>query len=287
MSGPAISRAPSLRLSPYVLLKDGNEAPPILIAHGLSGTVQVHKLAKHIYTDHPVYGIQAKGIDGQEEPFDRIEDMASHYIDELDKIPCEDSYILVGYSFGGLVALELAQRLQEKGREIPLLVFIDTYPHQRFMRFSTRSKWFLQRMRGHLSHMRDQSLIDAASYFLKGIKRRLYLSESVLETAAPQEVLSEETSRQLAILQRVKQCMNASLEQYNPRFYPGKIKFITTETKTFFPSDPATVWKHLVAEFEVEVVPGDHLNVVTTEFKSLAELLTRYIAEATRESVCK
>jgi thioesterase domain-containing protein len=267
------------------LLKDGSEAPPILIAHGLSGTVQVHKLAKHIQTDHPVYGIQAKGVDGKEEPFDRIEDMASYYIDELDKILPEDSYILVGYSFGGLVALEVAQRLQEKGRKVPLLVFIDTYPHQRFTRFSTRSKWFLLRMCGHLSHMRDQSFMDAWSYFLKGVKRRLYLSEAVLETAAPQEVLSADAAREQEILQHVKQRTFASYEKYNPRFYPGKIKFITTATKTFFPSNPATVWKHLAAEFEVEVVPGDHLNVVTTEFKSLAEALTRYAGEVAREPI--
>jgi thioesterase domain-containing protein len=261
------------------LLKDGNEAPPILIAHGLSGTVQVHKLAKHIQTDQPVYGIQAKGVDGKEEPFDRIEDMASYYIDELDEILPEDSYILVGYSFGGLVALEVAQRLQQKGKKIPLLVFIDTYPHQRFTRFSTRSKWFLLRMGGHLSHMRQQPLRAAWSYFFKGVKRRLYLSEAVLETAAPQKIPPADAARQ-EILQRLKQRTFASYEKYNPRFYPGKIKFITTETKTFFPSDPATVWKHLAAEFEVEVVPGDHLNIVTTEFQSLAEALTRYIEEA-------
>jgi acetoacetyl-CoA synthetase len=269
------------------LLKDGNEGPPILIAHGLSGTVQVHKLAKHIRTNNPVYGIQAKGVDGKEEPFDQIEDMASYYIDELDEILPENSYILVGYSFGGLIALEVAQRLQEKGRKIPLLVFIDTYPHQRFTRFSTRSKWFLLRMGGHLSHMRHQSLLDAWSYFFKGVKRRLYLSESVLETAAPQAVPPAADARQQEILQHVKQRTFASYEKYNPRFYPGKIKFITTETKTFFPSDPATVWKHLAAQFEVEVVPGDHLNIVTTEFESLAEVLTRYVAEVTRETVCQ
>jgi thioesterase domain-containing protein len=287
MGGFAISRAPSLRGFAYVLLKDGNEAPPILIAHGLSGTVQVHKIAKHIQTDQPVYAIQAKGIDGKEEPFERIEDMASYYLDELDQILPEDSYILVGYSFGGLVALELAQRLQEKGRKIPLLVFIDTYPHPHFMRFSTRSKWFLQRMHGHLDHMRHQSLMAACSYFLKGIGRRLTSSETILETPAPQGLPPEEAARQQAILHHVKQCMNVSLEQYKPRFYPGKIKFITTATKTFFPSDPATVWKHLAAEFEVEEIPGDHLNIVTTEFKSLAEALTRYIEAATHEPVCR
>jgi thioesterase domain-containing protein len=56
-------------------MKAGAEHPPVFIAHGLPGSVQF-ELAKHIPTGHPIYGIQAKGVDGMEEPFDRIEDMA-------------------------------------------------------------------------------------------------------------------------------------------------------------------------------------------------------------------
>ena len=71
--------------SPFVRLKAGNDNPPILIAHGLGGHPNFFQLAKHIHTDHAIYGIQAKGIDGVEEPQDRIEDMARYYLDELNK----------------------------------------------------------------------------------------------------------------------------------------------------------------------------------------------------------
>ena len=37
-------------------------------------------------------------------------------------------YILIGYSFGGLIALEMAQRLTEEGKQVALLTFVDTYP---------------------------------------------------------------------------------------------------------------------------------------------------------------
>jgi hypothetical protein len=52
---------------------------------------------------------------------------------------------------------------------------------------------------------------------------------------------------------------------------------VTAEKQSFFPGDPATVWGHLAAELEVERIPGDHLNIVTTEFEGLASVLTRYI----------
>jgi pimeloyl-ACP methyl ester carboxylesterase len=50
-----------------------------------------------------------------EEPFDCVEDMAQYYVEGLNELqPC-GPYILIGYSFGGLVALEMAQRLSDSG----------------------------------------------------------------------------------------------------------------------------------------------------------------------------
>jgi hypothetical protein len=57
---------------------------------------------------------------------------------------------------------------------------------------------------------------------------------------------------------------------------------VTAEIKSFFPGDPATVWANLTAELEVEVIPGNHLNIVTTQFKPLASVLTRYVQQVTR-----
>ena len=55
--------------------------------------------------------------------------------------------------------------------------------------------------------------------------------------------------------------------------------------QSFFPGDPATVWGHLAAELEVERIPGDHLNIVTTEFEGLASALTRYIRQVSPQHI--
>src|SRR5437667_8341863 len=119
--------------SPFVQIKTGRDRTPIFIAHGLSGVVQFSELSKYIETDHPIYGIQAKGIDGSEEPFDRVEDMAAYYLETLAEICPAGPYILIGYSFGGLVALEMAQRLTAAGKSIALLVLLDAYTDPRFL----------------------------------------------------------------------------------------------------------------------------------------------------------
>src|SRR5437660_12820109 len=68
-----------------------------------------------------------------------------------------------------------------------------------------------------------------------------------------------------AALRRVKQKAYLAYANYQPRFYRGKIHFVTAEIKSFFPGDPATIWADLAAELEIEIIPGNHLNIVTTQ----------------------
>src|SRR5438552_6897298 len=137
--------------------------PPIFIAHGLCGTVQFTELAKHIRTGHPIYGIQGKGLDEIEEPLERVEDMARFYLEALEELYPQGPYILIGYSFGGLVALEMAHRLPETGKNVALLVLIDAYLHPRYMAYSQRLRLFATRVRGNANKMRQLPLPSASA----------------------------------------------------------------------------------------------------------------------------
>lgn len=266
-------RGISPELSPFLLIKNGSGKPPIFIAHGLCGTVQVAELAKHIHTSNPVYGIQGKGIDGLEQPLDRVEDMARFYLEAIENLDAEGPYILVGYSFGGLVALEMAQCLSNKRKHVSLLVLIDAYPHPRYLPWLQRQRLLVTRAKGHLNRMRELPLRSAWAYFGRGIERRLHITRTLEESQGSPLNLPFAA----AALQRVKQNAFVAYANYQPRFYRGKINFVTAEKKSFFPEDPASVWSDLASELEVEVIPGHHLNIVTTEFEPLASALTRYI----------
>jgi len=227
-----------------------------LIVHGFSGTVQCHELAREIRGGHPIYGVQAKGIDGLEKPFQGVEDLASFYLDELEKSRLEGPYILIGYSFGGLVAFEMARRLLENEQRVAMLVLLHAFPHPRFLSVDLRARLIGKRMGRHLKEMRRMPM-QAGSYLVSRFKRR-WRSVSIVHEANYR-----------------------AYTNYRPRFYPGKVKFVATSVKAFFPDDPVAVWGDLVHELEVEVVPGDHLSIVTTDFRPLASVLTRYVEEVT------
>src|SRR5438094_6811693 len=101
-----------LRFPPLVLLKPGTEKPPIFITHGLGGSViDFYQVMKHIQLPHPIYGMQAKGIDGMEEPFERIEDMAQFYLDAVKELQPHGPYLVIVFSLGVLATFDFAKLL--------------------------------------------------------------------------------------------------------------------------------------------------------------------------------
>jgi thioesterase domain-containing protein len=57
-----------------------------------------------------------------------VNQLAAAYIDELRKIGESQPFCLLGYSFGGLVAVEMARQLQCDGIDPPIVALIDTAP---------------------------------------------------------------------------------------------------------------------------------------------------------------
>jgi acetoacetyl-CoA synthetase len=262
-----------LRFPPLVLLKPGTEKPPIFITHGLGGSViDFYQVMKHIQLPHPIYGMQAKGIDGVEEPFERIEDMAQFYLDAVKELQPHGPYLLVGFSLGGLVTLEMAQRLRESGEKVALLAMLDSYPHMRYLSIGQRFRLRTRLLARRLSAVMKLGIRGALSYVLHPSQRPLLISTD--RYRPPNGVLLSPA------MQRVRDSAYLALTRYRPRFYRGKIRFVRAEISTEFPDDPVAVWRKLAEEFEVETVPGDHLGIMTTHFDTLASVISRFVKEA-------
>jgi acetoacetyl-CoA synthetase len=273
----ALLEQPALpRFSPFFQVKTGSEKPPILIAPGLGGRAIATQLAKHIHTGNPVYGIQARGVDGLEQPFECIEDMAEFYLGALDQLQPRGPFMLVGYSFGGLLALEMAQRLTRQGNEVALLAMMGTYPHPRYFPLDQRLRLMAKRTKHRISYATRTPVQDSFSHFMRAVQRRWQVARSRNRTSLP------ETSRLSfsETLLRVEASDSIALAHYCPQFYQGKIRFVSPAADHYYPSDPAAVWKCLAAELEVETVPGDHVGIVDVHSESLAAVLTRYVREA-------
>ena len=111
-----------------VPIQTAGQRPKLFLVHGAGGNVLgFRELAHYFGSDQPVYGLQARGVDGKQSPHGSIDEMASAYLAELREVQPHGPYFLGGYSGGGLVAYEMAQRLVALGEAVPFVGMIDTW----------------------------------------------------------------------------------------------------------------------------------------------------------------
>jgi acetoacetyl-CoA synthetase len=266
------------QFSPLVLVKDGDdELPPLFIAHGLGGNImEIFPLAKRVQSRQPIYAIQAKGVDGADVPHERVEDMAQFYLEAVREVQPHGPYFLAGYSFGGLVALEMAQRLSNEGETIGFLGMLDTYPHPRFWPLACRVSVLARLAKRHAVALMDMAFGDVVP-FLKERFARLstYFGAG---SATPRNAGTSRSSQ--PSLQLVFDYADVAWTHYRPRFYRGNVTFLRAEVCLRFPDDPFAMWSRLVQKLDVHSVPGDHLGMVREQVDDLASRVSACLREA-------
>lgn len=127
-ANPVKKPAGRSRWTPLIQMHKGEASrKPVFIIHGMGGTVVVFKpLADNLRGGFPIYAFEAQGIDGTLPPLESIEEMAALYIRHMQTVDPSGPYRLIGYSGGGVIALEMARQLTHRGREVELLVMLDT-----------------------------------------------------------------------------------------------------------------------------------------------------------------
>lgn len=111
-----------------VPLKPEGNKPALYIVHGANHNVLMfNALAQKLDKDQPVYGLQSRGLNGVTEPHDSIDQMAADYISEIVASNPEGPYALGGFSYGGIVAYEMARQLLAQGKQVTILAQFDTY----------------------------------------------------------------------------------------------------------------------------------------------------------------
>ena len=100
---------------------EGNK-PPLFLIHGDAAN---YILSDYLGPDQPVYGFFHPGSNGEAICFKSVKKMAKAYLDQVFTINPVGPYYLGGFSFGGILAFEMAIQLQKSGHEVPFLALID------------------------------------------------------------------------------------------------------------------------------------------------------------------
>src|SRR5690606_26563690 len=123
------SDAMDLALAPLLPLRpdSGSGRAPLFCVHPAIGLSWCYAgLLAELPADQPVYGLQAPQAAG-EPGFSSIAEVAENYLTHIRSVQPHGPYQLVGWSLGGLIAHEIAVRLQADGEEVESLTMLDSY----------------------------------------------------------------------------------------------------------------------------------------------------------------
>jgi len=122
-----------IKWNSLVPIKASGSKPPIYLIHGLGLNVLIFEpLRTYMDSEQPIYALQGSGLNGDMEDFPKsIEELARNYISEILDGNTNGPIALAGFSFGGLLAFEMAKQLLAMGKKISMLAIIDTNLYQK------------------------------------------------------------------------------------------------------------------------------------------------------------
>ncbi|MEE1798414.1 amino acid adenylation domain-containing protein [Streptomyces sp. JV176] len=235
------------------VLREGSGRAPVVCLPPVGGDVLGYaEFATALGAGFPVLGAVAPGLDpvSGPRPLESVPEMADHYLTLLRQEGVDGPAALVGWSMGGVVAVEMAHRLRAAGGVAPPVVLIDsTVPGPEFDVADPLAEFgaHLAAGAGLTEHVHDGKWPDAAA-LLRWARRR--------------GVLGEETELdRLQARLRVFRAHLAALSRHRVPPHPGPALYLACRDERA--DERWEPWRPVLGEgLAIREVPGDHHSVM-------------------------
>lgn len=258
---------------------EGGQKTPFFLVAGMFGNVlNLRHLANIIGAGRPFYGLQARGLYGDDTPHDTLQEAATDYISEMRQVQPHGPYLIGGFSGGGLTAYEIAHQLEQAGEQVDLVVMLDT-PLPLRPKLSRQDKAMVK-----LGHFREKGL----GYFVEWAKDRYAweMRRFRAQEDTPVDAQFHDQAIEAAF-------MNA-LPRYELKRWDGNVvlfrpplqkrwkvsggRYVTADKEYIYEDND---WGRWLDNLEVIEVPGDHDSMVLEpNVRVLAAEMRRCIEEA-------
>ena len=212
-----------------VPLKSSGNNPPLYIIHGTGmNVIGFRSLALELDENQSLYGLQAKGLNPEDEPLEDIEAIAAGYIEEILQSNPVGPYSLIGYSSGGLLALEMSVQLEKMGKQVSFLGLLDTYVKHNDLKDLMNEKDYL----GVLSFL-AKSIHQYVAYVAKSplTRAKSFTSNKILNKSNRHSVKLDKNDPQY-VLDKLEKAHARAFKKY-------KFKKYTSPVHLFKANDPS------------------------------------------------
>jgi amino acid adenylation domain-containing protein len=251
--------------SPFVMLGETSGAPPLFLVHGADGNaVNFRELGRRLAPHATLYGIDSVHLWQPHEANDRlgVEQLAQVYAERiLAEFPGITDIRLGGWSFGGLVALEMARCLKARGRRVAAAFAIDSALHEAAADLLAAMGTDTGRRRIAVEQLHGAGHGSAAI--------------EALAQDEPADGFVEQLSRTLESHVR-------ALGDYRPREWGGQFTLILADRGTALDARSLAGWRAaLGADLDERTIEGTHWSVLRgPSVEALAHEIADVLARA-------
>jgi FkbH-like protein len=276
--------------------------PNFFVVPGAGGNVvSLSTIAVSLPDDQPFWCLQAPGLD-RSPTMDNASDIAALYVAEVRALQPHGPYYLGGGSYGGVLALEMAQQLFSQGETVAFLAMFDTYnlafgrtlskPVAMYRNF----RFLLRRLVLGVGRFRQLPVGEWPAN-LRSASKALYRhagsalgilvsgpkNEKQPEPEGPKLAAGQEKTEFIKTLERVRIATQAAVEAYVPTRYPGKITVLRAKTRMVEPYEDHYLGWTPIAEGGIacEVFEGNHISF--EDDPNFGPTLNRLLREAQYE----
>jgi len=281
LASALLSQSRHLEEPLVIKVNESGSRPPLWMFHPIGGHVLfIRRLGAQLGPDQPIFGVQARGLDGVQPPLDSMADLVALYSGLVRQHQSHGPYFLGGPSFGGRIAFEVAQQLRQAGEPIAMIAMFDSYapgfpvlaPHQRLWtkleRHRRRWPWLFP----------DRPLAAVRDWL--GARR----AAEGQEAEGGPDYLDDLDPGRGTLERNVREVIAANQRAAKSRptaYYPGRVTLFRAEIQPLedFKADFSDVrngWAQYAREVTVDIVKGTHQRIM--DFPALTQLVALFKA---------
>ncbi|UTV98198.1 amino acid adenylation domain-containing protein [Marinomonas rhizomae] len=274
-------------ISTLPIKSSGTDSPLFCIHPALGLSWGYAGLLRHLSKSTPVYGLQATGLRHAARLPESIEEMAEEYLLQIKRVQPQGPYRLLGWSFGGLVAHAIAEKLQAQSETVSFLCMLDSYPYKV----------------GYQQPQNEADVVRAALLFLGydlSTLEKLPINKEELASLlwrdyddSSMSVVQDIQKSQADIMDRVQAIIENNLTLAG-RFKPGKVNadllfFVAEESANgsmgnILEHQPNAWASRITGQIETHNIPCQHQDMLDSEpLNAIAPIIKERIQQSTEK----
>ncbi|MHB8209252.1 non-ribosomal peptide synthetase [Mucilaginibacter sp.] len=256
-----------------VPIKPTGNKPPLYIIHGAGlNVLNFSNLALCMDKEQPIYGLQAKGLNGIDEPLDNLSEIAKLYLNEIIHHNPSGPYFLAGYSFGGYVAVEIQKQMTAMGKEVKMLIMFDTDAEK-----TEYKDWYYM-----LPKKIKRNLTVLISFFNSSLHQPVNTFKNNATNFLSKYLLKKNSKDFYQLIKKIQDKHLIAFRNYSIKSFDAKVYLYKAKICVHYVVDTEFLgWKKYAKKgVEIHEVPGDHLSMLLPpNVEEFASILQRTLNE--------